>query len=88
MLVMSNSDFDGHSSHRWARGAQQSAANQRVRADARYDNSSFNAFNPDPSLRVEVGQETIDEMMCVSLFNTLDQEQFLHAADLRTGVAH
>ncbi len=87
LLVVPNYDFDWQSSYRWARGAQHFAKNQRVKATARYDNSSFNAFNPDPSAIVRVGQETVDEMMYVFLFYTLDGEKLGIDVDPRTGVA-
>jgi hypothetical protein len=87
LLVVPNYDFDWQSSYRWARNTQHFTANQRVRASARFDNSSFNAFNPDPSASVRVGQETVDEMMYVFLFYTLDQEDLGLDVDPHTGVA-
>ncbi len=87
LLVVPNYDFDWQSSYRWAKGAQHFTAKTRVNARARFDNSSFNPFNPDPSACVRVGQETKDEMMYVFLYYTLDQENLGLDIDPHTGAA-
>jgi hypothetical protein len=87
LLLVPNYDFDWQGSYRWAKDARRFAANTRVRAEARFDNSSFNAFNPDPSARVSVGEATEDEMMYVFVFYTLDQESLGLEVDPLTGAA-
>ncbi|HUR28766.1 MAG TPA: redoxin family protein [Planctomycetota bacterium] len=87
LLVVPNYDFDWQSSYRWSKNTQHFPAETRVKARARFDNSKFNPFNPDPSARVKVGQETVDEMMYVFLFYTLDDEHLGLDVDPRTGFA-
>jgi len=85
LLLVPNYDFDWQSSYRWAKNTKRFPAQARVKATARFDNSKFNPFNPDPSARVRVGQETVDEMMYVFLFYTLDQENLGLQIDPRSG---
>lgn len=87
ILCVPHYDFDWQSAYRWAPGARRFAAGDEIQARARFDNSAFNPFNPDPSAKVRFGQQTTDEMMYVFLFYTLDDEALGLSIDPGTGAA-
>jgi mono/diheme cytochrome c family protein len=52
----------------------------RLECVAHYDNSTKNAFNPDPTARVRYGEQTWDEMMAGYLEYTLDSQNLQETA--------
>jgi thiol-disulfide isomerase/thioredoxin len=80
-------NFDWQQSYRWSPQLKPFAAGTRVEALAHFDNSTFNAFNPDPAKTVKFGQETVDEMMYAFLFWVAEQEHLDLKVDPATGRA-
>ena len=78
---------------RRVRAAEDVDAIQRLKArygqlvDARYDNSAFNPFNPDPERTVPYGDRTIDEMMFGFVFFLRKGEDLGLRVDPTTGRA-
>ena len=85
LLVVPNYSFDWQQSYRWAAGAMKFAAGTRIEVLAHFDNSAFNAYNPDASATVHVGDQTTDEMMYGFLFFTEDDEHLGLAVDPKSG---
>ncbi|MBX7166330.1 MAG: redoxin domain-containing protein [Pirellulales bacterium] len=56
-----------------------------IEAVAHYDNSKFNAYNPDPTRVVPYGDQTIDEMFNGFVFWINDDEQLNLQIDPKTG---
>lgn len=52
---------------------------------AHYDNSKFNAYNPDPTRTVPYGDQTFDEMFNGFVFYTYDNENLNLKVDPKTG---
>jgi hypothetical protein len=63
LLVIPNYNFDWQMAYRWKIGKKKFPRGTRLEAVARYDNSSFNPFNPDPKATVKDGLQTFHEMM-------------------------
>jgi hypothetical protein len=87
LLVVPNYAFDWQQSYRWAPGQRRFAKGTAVRAEAHFDNSRWNPFNPDPDTTVRFGQETFDEMMYLFMFYVHEHEQLGLAVDAATGRA-
>jgi mono/diheme cytochrome c family protein len=68
LLLVPTYDFDWQASYRWFPGRARFAAGTRVSCLAHFDNSPFNAWNPDPAAEVRFGQQTEHEMMYGFLF--------------------
>jgi thiol-disulfide isomerase/thioredoxin len=85
LLVVPNYNFDWQMPYRWAPGSVRFPKGTRLEAVAHYDNSPFNAFNPDPTAAVREGQQTRDEMMNGFVFFTYADEQLNLDIDPKTG---
>jgi len=85
LLVVPNYNFDWQQSYRWGKEGRLFAAGTRIAALAHFDNSTSNPFNPDPTVPVHFGQETVDEMMYAFLFYTQDGERLGLSIDPHTG---
>lgn len=80
-------NFDWQQSYRWAPDRRTFAAGTKIAALAHFDNSAQNPFNPDPTVAVRFGQETVDEMMYAFLFYTERDQRLGLRIDPRTGQA-
>lgn len=87
LLRVPNYNFDWQLDYHWPPGAKRFPPGTEFRFSARFDNSSFNAFNPDPSAEVPFGERTTDEMFYAWLFYTVAGEQLALAVDPHTGQA-
>ncbi len=63
LLMVPNYSFDWQMPYVWAPGKKKFPRGTRLEAVARYDNSAFNPFNPDPTVTVRDGPQTFHEMM-------------------------
>jgi hypothetical protein len=75
LLVVPNYSFDWQQSYRWAPGVEHFPAGTRIDVLAHFDNTAFNAFNPDPTATVRFSEQTDGEMMYGFFFFTEDAEQ-------------
>ena len=57
----------------------------KMNCTAHYDNSKFNAYNPDPNRVVPYGDQTFDEMFNGFVFYTYDNEDLNLKIDPKTG---
>jgi thiol-disulfide isomerase/thioredoxin len=87
LLVVPNYSFSWQVPYRWATGKKHFPKGTRIECVAHYDNSAFNAYNPDPTATVRFGQQTRDEMMNGFFFYTDDAERLNLAIDPKTGQA-
>ncbi len=87
LLVVPNYNFDWQQSYRWEPAGRPFAKGTKVTALAHFDNSTSNPFNPDATVPVRFGQETVDEMMYAFLFYTQADEHLQLAIDPHTGRA-
>jgi len=85
LLVVPNYNFDWQLAYELAPGDVVLPKGSRVRFTAHFDNSAFNAYNPDPGTTVKLGPQTVDEMMELHVLYT-DQTETLHVeVDPATG---
>jgi len=75
LLVVPNYSFDWQQSYRWSPGAEHFPAGTRIDVLAHFDNTAFNAFNPDPAATVRFSEQTDGEMMYGFFFFTEDAQQ-------------
>lgn len=61
------------------------AGHLRIEVTAHFDNSPFNPFNPDATVAVKPGPQTIHEMMFGFFFYTDDDERLELRIDPKTG---
>jgi hypothetical protein len=87
LLVVGNYSFDWQREYRFAPAVGRLAKDSALEAVGRFDNSAYNPFNPDPSVPVRVGTETVDEMMFCWIFYTRDRERLGLEIDPRDGTA-
>jgi hypothetical protein len=85
LLLIPTYDFDWQASYRWFAGDRRFAAGTRIDCLAHFDNSPFNAWNPDPTATVRFGLQTEQEMMYGFLFYVDADEQLGLEVDPRTG---
>ena len=85
LLVLPNYSFDWQLSYVWGRGAQHFPKGTRIECSSHFDNSSFNPYNPNPSITVTNGPQTHDEMMQGFFFYTDDTEHLDIRVDPKTG---
>lgn len=85
LLVVPNYNFDWQQSYRWGPAGRLFPAGTVIAAEAHYDNSAGNPFNPDPAATVGFGLQTLDEMMYAFLFYVRDDERLGLAVDPATG---
>jgi hypothetical protein len=87
LLMIPNYDFDWQLPYHLPYGKLKFPAGTRFECLAHYDNSTLNAYNPDPSDTVRDGQQTFQEMMYGFVFYTKDDEQLDLRIDSETGQA-
>jgi hypothetical protein len=87
LLMIPNYSFDWQIPYHLPYGQVKFPAGTRFECLAHYDNSTLNAYNPDPSATVRDGQQTYQEMMYGFVFYTKDEEQLNLQIDPATGHA-
>lgn len=85
LLTVPNYSFDWQMPYRWSLGQRKFPKGTRLEAIAHYDNSAFNAFNPDPKATVKDGLQTRDEMMNGFVFYYDANEKLGIKVDPKTG---
>jgi hypothetical protein len=85
MLMIPNYNFDWQMPYYLPTGTKKYPAGTRFECIAHFDNSTFNPYNPDPSVTVRVGEQTYNEMMYGFIFYTEDAEQLNLKVDPKTG---
>lgn len=85
LLSIPNYHYDWQHAYRWKPGTRQFPAGTRIEVLAHFDNSKFNAFNPDSTVTVRTGPQTVQEMMLGFLFYTHDGEDLNLKVDPKTG---
>ena len=85
LLSIPNYHYDWQHAYRWQPGTRQFPAGTRIDVLAHFDNSKFNAFNPDSTVTVKTGPQTVQEMMFGFLFYTHDGEDLNLRVDPQTG---
>jgi len=85
LLVIPNYHYDWQQNYRFPAGTRTFPAGTKIEVTAHFDNSAFNAFNPDPTRTVRVGDQSIDEMMYGFFFYTRDGENLGLKIDPKSG---
>jgi hypothetical protein len=85
LLVIPNYSFDWQMPYLYAPGAKRFPKGTRIECTSQFDNSPFNPFNPDPTVTVEYGDQTFEEMMDGYVFYTAEEEQLHIEIDPATG---
>jgi thiol-disulfide isomerase/thioredoxin len=85
LLIVPNYSFSWQLPYRWEPGKMQLPKGTRLECVAHYDNSAFNAYNPNPLATVRHGPQTHHEMMFGFFFYTDAAEQLNLAVDPKTG---
>lgn len=76
LLMIPNYSFDWQLAYQYAPGAKQLPNGTRIRTVSHYDNSAFNPYNPDATVKVVYGDQTYHEMNDAYLFY-LDNHEML-----------
>lgn len=85
LLVIPNYSFDWQLAYQYVPATKTFPKGTELRTVSHYDNSPFNAYNPDPSVTVTYGEQTEDEMNDAYVFY-LDADEFLNiTVDGETG---
>jgi len=84
-LQIPNYNFEWQLGYEIKAGDKHLVAGTTVEAVAHFDNSAFNAFNPEPTRVVRYGVQTVDEMFNGFIFNVADREQLNLKLDPKTG---
>jgi hypothetical protein len=87
LLVVPNYSFDWQIPYVFEPGKKIFPKGTRLECLAHYDNSSFNAFNPDPKATVKDGLQTRDEMLNGFVFYADADEKLNLQIDPKTGQA-
>jgi peroxiredoxin len=87
LLIVPNYNFDWQMPYRWQTGVMKFPKGTRMEAVARYDNSAFNPYNPDPAATVRDGLQTHQEMMNGFFFYVDANEKLGLRIDGKTGRA-
>jgi mono/diheme cytochrome c family protein len=87
LLMIPNYSFDWQLAYSYVPGSKLFPKGTILKTVSHYDNSAFNPYNPDPSVTVPYGDQTIHEMNDAYVF-FLDQDEFLnYEVDVTTGIA-
>ena len=87
LLTVPNYSFDWQLAYVYPPGAKRFPKGTMIRTVSHYDNSAFNPYNPDPTVEVPYGDQTIHEMNDGYIFY-LDEEEALNLEiDPKTGLA-
>lgn len=85
LLQIPNFNFEWQLGYEIQAGKKQLAKGTRIQAVAHFDNSTFNPYNPDPTVPVKYGLQTADEMFNGFVFYTDSNEQLAVEVDPKTG---
>jgi hypothetical protein len=85
LLAVPNYSFDWQLSYVWDRGVRHFPKGTKIECSSHFDNSRFNAYNPDPKVTVIEGPQTHNEMMQGFFFYTDDSEHLDVRVDPKTG---
>ncbi len=85
LLIVPNYSFSWQIPYRWEPGKATFAKGTKIECVARFDNSAFNPYNPNPLATVRFGQQTHHEMMYGFFFYTHAQERLALNIDPKTG---
>lgn len=85
LLVIPNYNFDWQMPYRYPIGMKQLPKGTRLECIAHYDNSAFNAFNPDAKATVKDGPQTHNEMLNGFVFYTDRNEKLNLDIQEKTG---
>jgi thiol-disulfide isomerase/thioredoxin len=85
LLMIPNYNFDWQMAYEWAPGTKKFPKGTQFECIAHYDNSSFNAYNPNPKVTVRMGQQTHEEMMNGFFFYVKEHEKLGYQMDGATG---
>ncbi len=77
LLTIPNYSFDWQLAYQYAPGTKRFPKGTKIRTVSHYDNSAFNPYNPDPTVEVPYGDQTIHEMNDGYVFY-LDEEENLN----------
>ncbi len=87
LLSIPNYHYGWQQNYRWKPDAKKFPQGTRIEVVAHYDNSAFNPFNPDSTVTVHAGPQTIHEMMFGFFFYTDSDERLDLRIDPKTGHA-
>lgn len=87
LLMVPNYNFDWQLPYYLKYGDVKLPAGTKFECRSHFDNSTFNPYNPDPSITVRDGEQTIQEMMYGFVFFTKDDEQLNLEIDPNAGTA-
>lgn len=87
LLAAPNFSFDWQIAYQWFPGMKQFPKGTRIEAIAHFDNSPFNAYNPDPESTVTWGPQTHEEMWDGYFFYLDNNERLNLDIDPGTGQA-
>jgi hypothetical protein len=87
LLIIPNYSFSWQVPYRWQPGAKRFPKGTRLECVAHFDNSAFNAYNPDPTATVRHGPQTHHEMMYGFFFYLDAAERLGLTIDSKTGRA-
>jgi hypothetical protein len=73
LLVIPNYHYAWQQNYRFTPGTKRFPKGTKIEVTAHFDNSSFNPFNPDPTVAVPHGPQTIHEMMFGFFFYVPDE---------------
>ncbi|MCL4691920.1 MAG: redoxin domain-containing protein [Candidatus Hydrogenedentes bacterium] len=85
LLNVPNYSFDWQMTYYVEPGELKLPKGTRIECIGHFDNSPFNPFNPDPTVTVEEGPQTFEEMMYGFFFYTNDNETIDIKVDPTTG---
>ncbi len=86
LLQIPNYNFEWQLGYELAPGTKNLAKGTKIRAVAHFDNSPFNPYNPDPSVPVRYGPQTVDEMFNGFVFYVDNEEDLNIKVNPKNGV--
>lgn len=85
LLTIPNYHYEWQQNYRWEPRTKKFPKGTEIEVVAHFDNSSFNPFNPDATVAVRHGPQTVHEMMFGFFFYTADGEDLNLRVDPQTG---
>jgi len=85
LLSMPNYNFDWQLQYNFPEDSKILPAGTKVEVVSNFDNSTFNPYNPDPTILVRNGEQTVDEMMQSFMAYTKPDEPLNLQIDPKTG---
>ena len=85
LMTVPNYSFDWQLAYKYAIGAKEFPKGTTVRTISHYDNSAFNAYNPNPDDEVHYGAQTFHEMNDAYIFYLDNDETLSLQVDPQTG---